>query len=490
MKYKTHILFLVLFLTLISGCKKKNIIEDDEPFQTNTLTDLLVYPTSMSFEYVGLPEKQQITVKTVPEDASDVSFAWSSTNNSVAGVSETGLVTVTGIGEAQITVTANEQITKKVQVTVKEFRSPGAFRSPVYLQNPATDGMSVYWLTYAPSHSWVEYGTDSLDMQQRAQTVDDGLILANNTANRIRLTGLTPGTRYFYRACSRQVLVYEPYNKVFGATLKGKISSFTTLDNEKTDFTALIFNDLHSEFNRPELIGKLLQQVKDVPYDIVFFNGDCFADVRTELEAIKFLSIFTQAIGGDSIPSVFVRGNHELRGAYSLHLYSLLGKAGGEEHYGAFNIGDTRFVILDFGEDKPDDDPVYGGLNDFSQFRKDMADFTRKEKASEAFLSAARRVLIHHIPLYVNLGQNTSWNDYRVEWQGIFANVPFDISINGHIHVCRHYPKNSSGNDFPIVTGGGPNESNATVLLLRKQGAQMTLTALNVAGETLLSLNL
>jgi len=31
------------------------------------------------------------------------------------------------------------------------------FRTPVYLQNPATDGMTVMWLTNVPSHSWVEY---------------------------------------------------------------------------------------------------------------------------------------------------------------------------------------------------------------------------------------------------------------------------------------------------------------------------------------------
>ena len=72
------------------------------------------------------------------------------------------------------------------------------FRSPVYLQNPAIDGMTVMWLTHVPCHSWVEYGTDSLNMQQ-ALTWIEGEALAYHTINRIRLSGLKPGTRYYYR---------------------------------------------------------------------------------------------------------------------------------------------------------------------------------------------------------------------------------------------------------------------------------------------------
>ena len=54
-----------------------------------------------------------------------------------------------------------------------------------YLQSPATDAMTVMWLTNVPCHSWVEYGTDSLNMQQ-AQTWIEGEALAYNTLNRRR----------------------------------------------------------------------------------------------------------------------------------------------------------------------------------------------------------------------------------------------------------------------------------------------------------------
>jgi len=356
------------------------------------------------------------------------------------------------------------------------------FRTPVYLQNPATDGMTVMWHTTVPCHSWVEYGTDSLHLQ-RAQSWINGVAVANNTLNRIRLDGLQPGTRYYYRVYSREITLYQPYKKEFGETAVGELRSFTTLDNKKTDFTVVIFNDLHDKY---PLFDQLYQQVKDIPYDLVIFNGDCIADVQSEDIAIRTISHYSRSIGADKVPSIYLRGNHETRGAYAPFLWNLLGTFDGHS-YGAFRFGDTRFVLLDCGEDKPDDTPVYYGLNDFTQFRKDQATFLEKEIASEEFTSAAKRVLIHHIPVY---GNDDKYTPCRDLWGNVLANAPFNICLNGHTHQFMYHAKGTEGNNFPVVIGGGSNEQSATVSILRKQGAKLTLTVLNTAGETLLTLNL
>ena len=357
------------------------------------------------------------------------------------------------------------------------------FRSPVYLQNPATDAMTVMWLTSVPCLSWLEYGTDSLHMQ-RVQNWAEGEAMAYNTLNRFCLTGLKPRTRYYYRVYSREITLYQPYKKEFGLTATSKLSHFTTFDDKKTDFTAIIFNDLHDRY---PLFDNLYQQVKDVPYDIVFFNGDCIADVQSEDIAVNTISHYSRGIGGDKIPSIYIRGNHETRGAYSPFLWNLLGKIN-DRSYGAFSIGDTRFVLLDCGEDKPDDHREYFGLNDFTQHRKNQAEFLKKETASKAFKSAAKRVLLHHIPIYgMREGAFTPCRDY---WGDILAKAPFNICLNAHTHRFAHIPKGTAGNNFPIVVGGGNNEQSATVSILRKQGKQMTLTVLNAQGETLLSCQL
>jgi endonuclease/exonuclease/phosphatase family metal-dependent hydrolase/predicted phosphodiesterase len=356
------------------------------------------------------------------------------------------------------------------------------FRTQAYLQSLSPDGVTVMWLTNVPCHSWVEVGTDSTHMQ-RVRDYVEGEEMAYNTVNRIRLTGLRPATQYYYRVCSREVTLYQSYQKEFGDTAVSRIAGFKTWDDKQTDFTALIFNDIHDHY---ALFDRLYEQVKNVPYDIVFFNGDCIADVQSEEAAVRSISHYNNGIGSMSVPGIYIRGNHETRGAYSLFLWNLLERVGGNHSYGAFNIGDTRFVLLDCGEDKQDDHPEYFGLNDFTQYRKDQAEFLRQEVASKAFKSATKRVLIHHIPVYGDM----SFNPCRDYWGDMLAKARFDICLNAHMHRYQYIPKGEKGNLFPVIIGGGSNEKSATVMVLRKQGKQMTLQVLNAQGETLLMLDL
>ncbi len=357
------------------------------------------------------------------------------------------------------------------------------FKTKPYLQNPAVDAVTVMWQTYVPCYSWIEYGEDSTRMK-RERTSVEGEAMANNQDNRIRLSGLKPGTKYYYRVCSREITLYEPYRKEFGATATSPVSSFITLDDNKKAFTAIIFNDIHDNY---ALFDKLCSQIKDVPYDIVFFNGDCIADVQSERNAVRSISHYSEKIKADAVPSIYLRGNHETRGAYSMFLWNLLEKVGGQHSYCAFNIGDTRFVLLDAGEDKPDDHWVYYGLNDFTQYRKDQAEFLRKETASKAFRSASRRVLLYHIPTY---GLGESFCPACEEWNGILSKANFDICFNAHTHKFNYIQKGKEGNNFPVIIGGGSNEKSATVMILQKKEKEMNLKVLNVNGEELLTLDL
>ena len=356
------------------------------------------------------------------------------------------------------------------------------FRTPVYLQEPSPTSMTVMWLTHVPSHSWVEYGTDTLNMK-RAHTLVEGIIMANNTINRIVLRNLEPGTRYYYRVYSREVTLYMPYRKEFGDTAISPLSYFTTWDDAQTDFTAVIFNDLHDRY---PVLDRLSEHLQDIPYDVVFFNGDCISDAQTEAAAVRSIAEFSRRTRSDRVPSIYVRGNHEARGAYSLHLWDLLGLMDGRP-FGAFNLGDTRFVLLDAGEDKPDDSREYFGMNDFSCFREEQAEFLKRELASKTFQSAARKVLIHHIPAYGWREEDGRFSPALLSWGDILATAQFDIALNAHTHRYDYHPKGTRhGNNYPVMVGGGNNEQTATVAILRKQGDRLTLTVLNAEGETLL----
>lgn len=356
------------------------------------------------------------------------------------------------------------------------------FRMKPYLQNPVGNGITVMWQTTVPTYSWVEYGTDKEHLQQ-ARTIVDGQVICNDLQNKIRLNNLEPGKTYYYRVCSREILVYQAYKKVFGETAVSDFYTFTLPDSRDTDFTAIIFNDLHK---RSETLQALFQQVKDVDYDFVVFNGDCIDDPTNHEQATRFLTELNETVGASDVPVFYLRGNHEIRNAYSIGLRSLFDYVG-DKTYGAFSWGDTRFVMLDCGEDKPDTHWVYYGLNDFSDLRRAQAGFLKEELASKAFKKASKRVLIHHIPVY---GMGDGYNPSLAEWGDLLKKAPFAVCLNAHTHRFNYIPKGEDGNAFPVVVGGGPSMKGAVVMILQKQGDSLTLRALDTEGNEKLMLDL
>lgn len=356
------------------------------------------------------------------------------------------------------------------------------FYSQPYLQNPVGGGVTVMWQTTVPTYSWIEYGTDTLHLK-RARTLVDGQVICNDLHTKIRLEGLEEGRTYYYRAYSREITVYRPYRKEFGATAVTPFYSFTLPSSRTTDFTALIFNDLH---RKKPVLDALYRQVKDIPYDFVVFNGDCIDDANTEAEALDFLSAMCGKVKASGIPAFFLRGNHEIRGAYSIGLRSLFDYVG-DKTYAAFNWGDTRFVFLDCGEDKPDSTAVYYDLNDFTGLREAQVGFLGKELKSPAFKQAARRILVNHIPLY---GSGDKYQPCVERWGGLLSKAPFDLNLSGHTHRYAYHPKQTAGNTFPVVIGGGNTIESATVMILQKKGKALTLRVLDTEGREKLKLDL
>lgn len=352
-------------------------------------------------------------------------------------------------------------------------------RTIPYLQNPGTDEMTVMWLTNVPARSWVEYGTDPNNLK-RARTFIEGVMVANNKINRVRLTDLQPGTRYYYRVVSQEVTRYSSYYKEFGDTVRSDLKSFTTWSDDMKDFRVIVYNDIHSNM---EMFNKLHSLVEDKPYDLVIFNGDCFDDVEVESDIVDRLLTYTPRIKSDEIPSIFIRGNHETRGEYSLHLWDYLGRMGGRS-YSAFSLGDTRFVLLDCGEDKPDDHWVYYDMNDYTQHRIDQAEFLKEELQSTAFKDARKRVLVHHIPIFGV--KPDSFSPCSDLWIPVLEDAPFNISLNAHTHRYRVIEKGETGNNFPVIIGGGNREPDGTVMVLEKREDKLTVEVINAAGEKLL----
>lgn len=356
-------------------------------------------------------------------------------------------------------------------------------RTNPYLQNPTNAGITVSWQTNVPCYSWVEYGLDTAHMQ-RAHTLIAGQVISNNKLNKIRINDLEKGKKYYYRVHSREIVEFKPYKKVFGEEYVSPLYSFSLPTDGKEEFTALVFNDLHQ---KRELMDALIKVVRErgVEYDFVVFNGDCIDDPNTEAQAIESISYFNDRVGASSKPVIYIRGNHEIRGAFSMDFTTLFDYAGGKS-YGAFSWGDTRIVMLDCGEDKPDDHWVYYGLNDFNNFRREQVEFLNSEHASAAFKKAAKRILIHHIPLWYSPqaaeNETDKYQPCTELWGDLIADEPYNLILNAHTHRFASFKKGA----IPVVIGGGNTMNSASVMVLTNK----SLKCYNTNGEQILNLEI
>ena len=152
--------FCLFIWIFFSGCDDKSRpIDIEEPDIEVTVTGLKVSPSSISLEYGDTPDSQQITVEAIPENATPVSISWSSENEEVVSVSQTGLVTATGAGSTNVIVKA-DGYSQTIPVTVScigldtnsiAFETKGGTQT-VTVTGLATD---IVWYVDYVSHSWI-----------------------------------------------------------------------------------------------------------------------------------------------------------------------------------------------------------------------------------------------------------------------------------------------------------------------------------------------
>jgi len=355
------------------------------------------------------------------------------------------------------------------------------FAQTPYLQCLSPTSMAVLWQTHEPAYGWVEYG-ETTALGSKRDTSIHGLRAANVTEHRVVLDGLRPGTNYWYRVCFKPIRKFQAYKVEFGPEWSSEAASFQTLPAPGQNVSALIFNDLHNDIG---LFRQLRRAAGDGPFDFSLFNGDCFADPMTAAPTLSVLSAYTQGAQADRRPAFFLRGNHETRGAFARQLPAWLGWPGGKPYF-AFTAGPVRFVVLDYGEDKPDEHWVYAGLVDFERFRREESEWLESEVKSREYRRASWRVVAHHIPLHRGRAATNSVNrpSWELAWSRLLQKA--DLGISGHTHVRAFHPARSLGNPYPVFIGGGPKTNSATVMILEADRRRLKLRVLDCAGKEVL----
>ncbi len=362
-----------------------------------------------------------------------------------------------------------------VAAEAQEVPDTVLFHNMPYLQNVTPDGATVMYQTRGLCTTVVEFGTDTTALRHKRQLLA-GQEVVHDIEHKVRLDSLTPGQTYFYRVRAREILENKAYSKTFGRESVTPFYRFTVPQENSGDFTVIVLNDLHN--NRPT-IAAMAKLAESIPHDLIVFNGDCLSEPPTREAAIDELQHIVRSFDLAENPSLFIRGNHEIRNAYSSGMPTLFDRPGGKT-YGAFTLAGIRFVTLDCGEDKPDDTPVYYGLNDFTALRHEQLDFLRRELTSKPYRKAEYRVLIHHIPVW---GNTDAYQPCTELWSDVLKrHGKFDVNIVAHTHEHRYIPTGAEGNPWPVIVGGGPFPELPTMTIIEKRGKTLTTRTLRADG--------
>lgn len=346
-----------------------------------------------------------------------------------------------------------------------------------YLQSPDTDKITIRWLTNVPCYSWVEYGEHKDKLDKKAQRVNYGLVQAYNTVNVITIDGLQPGQPYFYRICSIKVADFQPYHVTYGDSYISEVFAFETVNHHAEQVSFLIFNDIH---DRPESFPLLMQYQGADKKDFVFLNGDMF---NFQTDEDQLVSHLLQPFAGlfATVPFFFSRGNHETRGKFARHLPEYFNSEE-PKFYFTFQYGPMYAIVLDSGEDKPDDAKEYYGIVDFDDYRLQQAEWLKKEVEKPAFKKAKYKIVFSHIPLYYS-GDWHGTLHCRQVWGPILNKAKIDLLISGHTHVYGIHPAVAGEHNYPIVIGGGPKDTKRTIIKVTANHQAFNLDMVDDSGN-------
>ena len=315
-----------------------------------------------------------------------------------------------------------------------------------YLQNLGTTGVTIIWTTNRPAVPGVML-TGPNDEKRFVRNSHDGMIDGGGTLHKVRIEGLEPGQIYSYSPRVVQVMKYQAYKVYYGDTLTYKAVSFTTPSAKTDNIKFLVINDVHGNSAK---LGSYLRNGKAAGNDFCFFNGDMIDYIQETNQLFSGFIDTSATYFASGKPFYYIRGNHETRGYLARDLKELFDFKDDRFYY-SFDNGPFHFIILDCGEDKPDDNRYYYGLADYDSYRKQELEWLKNDVKSDAFRNAKRRIVIVHMPIVKEQKQDWGSKFLSDKFGPVLQSAGIDLMISGHTHRNTFYESEKSGFGYPVL---------------------------------------
>lgn len=334
--------------------------------------------------------------------------------------------------------------------------------SPPVVMAPRTDGVDVVWAVTAPARGWVEWrpvaGGSSAPV--RIAGCDRYGFVPQGTATlRVRLAGLAPGSEVELRAVTEAT-----------GDQRRHVSDWKrvrTLDPEADSASFVVWNDTHQHAETLALLDERSPRA-----DVWVWNGDLGNNWEDPDEIIPTVLNPAGRDVSDGRPLVLSWGNHDVRGRWAYRLSEVVATAD-DAPYRALRFGPIAAVVLNTGEDKPDDHPSFGGRVAFAELRQRQAEWLAEQVRQPGFVDAPYRLVVCHIPLRWTEEPVLTAADYAAGEFDHYSRVSRDLwhdsllawgaqlVISGHTHAPALIPADAA-HPYAQLVGGGPALDEAT----------------------------
>lgn len=290
-----------------------------------------------------------------------------------------------------------------------------------------------------------------------------------------------------YTVCVKPIVERKPYGTETEETVE---KTFKFYPVPKNDIRVYCIADAHNKVSEPVKAAKTFGRL-----DALILNGDIL-DYCGDSSSFEIIYEICSMITGGSIPIVFSRGNHDLRGKCAEFFANYTPNRYGSSYY-TFRLGSIWGMVVDCGEDKNDDHPEYGFTVACHQFRKRQTDYIKRIIANAhteyAEKGVKTRLIISHNPFAKKAEAPFDIErDIYSEWAVLIKeHIKPHLMICGHTHKLNITAAGSAediyGISCPIVEGSRPlNGYFAGCGFVFKDGeAEVVFTDSN--GETLCS---
>lgn len=331
---------------------------------------------------------------------------------------------------------------------------------------------SVIFSTNDSSTGWVEYSFDGTDYKVVDQT--GGRLNSDSKIHNISIPyeHLRNNT---YKVGSTRLIEEFSYGSRTGKTVYSDEYEFIYNDSENQ--TWLVVSDWHTFLDRAysaiDNLGK--------DYDAVVMLGDSSPGVDFEEQVITNTVEFGGKISSGTKPVIYVRGNHETRGAYASKLSTTLGI---EQFYYTTDIGPYSFVVLDSGEDKDDSHIEYGGMTDYNTYRADMIEWLKGvETKNDKVITLSHSWEISDVEPELSEAGFKELDRLRTR-----------LLVSGHIHQCRFLGEGSEKetevfSTYPDIIGyadGGKSGNSYIASMITLSDDGFEINAVDMDGNNII----